>query len=59
MLHLNVLNAVCESTPREDIVIVMGDLNTKVGVGNSRVEYVVRKHDVDVRNDKGGSFVDF
>ena len=29
------LNAVYESTPRGDIVVVMGDLNDKVGVGNS------------------------
>ena len=35
------LNAVYGSTPRGDIVIVMGDLNAKVGVGNSSVEYVV------------------
>ena len=29
------LNAVYGSTPRGDIVIVMGDLNVKVGWGNS------------------------
>ena len=34
-------------------MIVMGDLNAKIGVGNSGVEYVVG------RNDNGGRFVDF
>ena len=33
------LNAVYGSTPRGDIVIAMGDLNAKVGVGNLGVEY--------------------
>ena len=47
------------STPRGDIVIVMGDLNAKVGVGNSGVEYIVDRHGVDVRNDSGGRIVDF
>ena len=40
-------------------MIVMGDLNAKVGVGNSDVEYVVGRHGVGVRNDNGGRFVDF
>ena len=53
------LNAVYGSTPRGDIVIVMGDLNAKVGVGNSGVEYVVGRHGVVVRNGNGGRFVDF
>ena len=37
----------------------MGDLNTKVGLGNSDVEFVVDRHGVGVRNDNGGHFVDF
>ena len=37
-------NAVYGSTPRGDIVIVMGDFNAKVSVGNSGVEYVVGRH---------------
>ena len=45
------LNVVYGSTPLRDIVIVMGDLNAKVGVGNSGVEYVVGRHGVGVRND--------
>ena len=44
------LNAVYGSTSRGDIVIVMGDLNAKVGVGNSFVKYVVGRHGVGVRN---------
>ena len=52
-------NAVYGSTPRGQIVIVMGDLNAKVGVGNSDVEYVVGRHGVGVRNDNGVRFVDF
>ena len=53
------LNAVYGSRPPRDIVIVMGDLNTKVGVGNSGVEYVVSRHGVGIRNDNSGRFVDF
>ena len=58
------LNAVYGSTPRGDIVIVIGDLNAKVGVGNSgvgnsSVKYVVGRHGVGVKNDKGDRFVDF
>ena len=34
-------------------MIVLGDLNAKVGVGNSGVEYIVGRHD------NGGRFVDF
>ena len=37
----------------------MGDLNAKVGLGNSGVEYVVGRHGLSVRNDNGGRFVDF
>ena len=53
------LNGVYGSTSREAIVIVMGELNTKVGLDNSGVEYVADSHGVDVRNDNGGRFVDF
>ena len=53
------LNAGYGSTPRGDIVIVMGVLNAKVGLNNSGVEYDVRRHGVGVRNDNGGRFVDF
>ena len=34
-------------------MIVMGDLNAKVGVGNLGVEYVVGRHGVGVKNDNG------
>ena len=53
------LNAVYGSTPPGDIVIIIGHLNAKVGVGNSGVQYDVGRHSVDVRNDHGGRFVDF
>ena len=53
------LNTVDGSTPRGDIVIVMGDLNAYLGVGNSGVENVLGKHGVGVRNDSGGRLVDF
>ena len=43
----------------ETIAIVVGDLNAKVGVGNSGVEYIVGRHGVGIRNDNGGRFVDF
>ena len=52
------LNAVYGSTSHGDIVIVMDDLNAKVGVCNSGVEYVVGTI-VAVRNDHRGRFVDF
>ena len=42
-----------------DLVIIMGDLNAKVGLGNSGVEYVVGRHGVGLRNDNGGRFVNF
>ena len=55
------LNAAYGSTPRGDIVFVMGDLNAKVGLGNSGVEYVVGRHAVlvGISNDNVGRFVAF
>ena len=55
------INAVYRNSPRADtrIVIVMGDLNARVGTEHSAVEYVAGQHDVGCRNRYVGRFVDF
>ena len=40
-------------------MIVMGDLNAKVRLDNSVVEYVVGRHGVGFRHDNGSRFADF
>ena len=44
---------------KEDIIIVGGDLNAKVGQDNEGLEHVMGRHDLGERNENGQLFVDF
>lgn len=55
----NQLTAVYNNTPRGDIIIVMGDLNAKVGSVNDSLKHVMGKHGLGSRNDNGERFVEF
>ena len=48
-----------ENTPRHDQIIIMGDLNAKVGKDNTDYERVMGKHGIGIRNDNGERLVEF
>ncbi|KAJ8717892.1 hypothetical protein PYW07_005822 [Mythimna separata] len=55
----NALNATLRSIKRQDIVIVMGDLNAKVGRVNAGRERHMGTQGLGVCNDNGDRFIDF
>ncbi|XP_045514082.1 craniofacial development protein 2-like [Pieris brassicae] len=55
----NALNATLKGIKKQDIVIVMGDLNAKVGSDNSNCERNMGKHGLGVRNENGERFIEF
>ena len=48
-----------EKTPRHDLLVIMGDLNAKVGNDNTDYERVMGKHGMGTRNDNGERLVEF
>lgn len=54
----NQLNSVISKVQKGDILMLMGDLNAKVGSDNSNLEHVMGKHGLGVRNDNGDRFVE-
>ncbi|CAF4745374.1 unnamed protein product [Pieris macdunnoughi] len=55
----NTLNATLKGIKKQDIVIVMGDLNAKVGSENSNCERNMGKHGLGARNENGERFIEF
>ncbi|XP_062609155.1 craniofacial development protein 2-like [Saccostrea cucullata] len=53
------LQAETEKTPRHDLLIIMGDLNAKVGKDNTDYERVMGNQGVGNRNDNGERLVEF
>ena len=53
------LQAETEAAPRHDLIIVMGDLNAKVGTDNTDFEGVMGKHGIGTRNDNGERLTEF
>ena len=53
------LQTVVDSVHKHDILLVMGDLNAKVGEDNEGYENIIGSHGVGERNDKGERLVDF
>ena len=53
------LQTVVDSVHKHDMLIVMGDLNAKVGEDNEGYENIIRSHGVGERNDNGERLVDF
>jgi exonuclease III len=48
-----------EATPSHDILVIMGDLNAKVGAGNEGHDQAVGTHGCGTRNDNGERLVNF
>ena len=57
-LFYNTLQEQIDKTPRHDILIVMGDLNAKVGADNVGYESCMGQEGVGERNDNGQRFAD-
>ena len=53
------LQTVVDSVHKHDIILVMGDLNVKVGEENEGYENIKVSHGVSERNDNGERHVDF
>ena len=53
------LQAEVEKAARHDLLVVMGDLNAKVGSNNTDCERVMGKHGIGTRNDNGERLVEF
>lgn len=53
------LQSEVEKAPRHDLLVIMGDLNAKVGNDNTDYERVMGKHGLGTRNDNGERLVDF
>ena len=53
------LAAVIDGRPRRNIVIVMGDLNAKIGEDNEGYETVMGREGLGIMNDNGERFADF
>ena len=55
----NSLKDTIKQISQKDIVILMGDLNAKVGDNNEGVEHIVGMHGIGERNDNGNMFTEF
>ena len=55
----NKLQAVVEKAPNRDIIIIMGDLNAKVGRNNASIERIMGKEGLGDVNENGEELVDF
>ena len=53
------LSTIYDKTLRGDIIMVMGDLNAKVGQDNYMLNHVMEIHGIVARNDNGERFADF
>ena len=53
------LQATLDKAPKHDLVVVMGDLNAKVGDSNEGCEDIMEKHGTGAINDKGDRIVRF
>ena len=53
------LQGVLMAVPNHDVLLVMGDLNAKVGSDNIGFEHCIGKHGLGTRNDNGERFLDF
>uniref|UniRef100_A0A8D9EGU9 Craniofacial development protein 2 n=1 Tax=Cacopsylla melanoneura TaxID=428564 RepID=A0A8D9EGU9_9HEMI len=53
------LNEVMRTTKKQDIKIILGDFNAKVGSDNEGVELVMGRHGAGTRNDNGSRLIEF
>ncbi|VDO85234.1 unnamed protein product [Schistosoma margrebowiei] len=50
------LQSIIEKCPRNNLTSVMGDLNAKVGIDNTRYEDIIGRHGLEERNENGERF---
>ncbi|VDO82531.1 unnamed protein product [Schistosoma margrebowiei] len=50
------LQSIMAKCPRKDLTILMGDLNAKVGIGNTGYEDIIGRHGLGERNENGERF---
>ncbi|VDP39963.1 unnamed protein product [Schistosoma mattheei] len=50
------LQSIIEKSPRKDLMILVGDLNTKVGTDNTGYEDIMGRHGLGERNENGERF---
>ncbi|VDP79134.1 unnamed protein product, partial [Schistosoma mattheei] len=50
------LQSIIEKCPRKDLIILVGDLNAKVGIDNTEYEDVMGRHGLGERNENGERF---
>ena len=55
----NLLAATKNKPPRDDIIVVMRDLNANVGANRRTLEHVMGNKGIGIRNDNEERFVDF
>ncbi|VDP08790.1 unnamed protein product, partial [Schistosoma margrebowiei] len=48
--------SIIEKCPRKDLIILMGDLNAKVGIDNTGYEDIMGQHGLDERNENEERF---
>jgi len=53
------LQAVVDKVPRRDMLILMGDMNAKVGSDNTDGKQVMGRHGISDRNENGEMLIDF
>ena len=53
------LQAVINKAPKRDLLILLGDMNAKIGSENSGLEHVMGIHGMGTMNDNGRRFTDF
>lgn len=53
------LQQTISKVPQHDMLLVMGDMNAKVGAGNDNCDRAIGKHGCGVRNNNGQRLVDF
>ena len=53
------LQAVINKAPKRDLLILLGDMNAKIGSDNSGLEHVMGIHGMGTMNDNGRRFTDF
>ncbi|XP_062592881.1 craniofacial development protein 2-like [Saccostrea cucullata] len=53
------LQMVVSKVPQHDMLLIMGDLNAKVGNDNTDCEKSMGKHGCGIKNDNGERFIDF
>ncbi|XP_078024442.1 uncharacterized protein LOC144463575 [Epinephelus lanceolatus] len=58
-LQLLQLQRTVSKVPQHDMLLVMGDVNAKVGAGNDNCDRAVGRHGCGVRNNNGQRLVDF